>query len=155
MNVRHALIGLCVVVAVYGVFRAVSCTVQSDEARLREIVEELRVSFADRDLGDVLDCLTDDFEVSWDRQRAGRKELADRLKFLFFRGECLILAGSIERIEIEPDTAEALVVWRGKVRRKRVSGGWIGIAYEGTGELTFRRDDGTWLLARAEAYRGG
>ena len=153
MDVRKAVIAILVIIALYSAYRGVSCAFQSDRDLVIEAMDTLTRSFADGDLSSILGCLSEDFEVVWRRETLSREELADHLRILFFQGGRIILTGGIQRLDMEPDGDKdrAHVEWEGEAREKGSGvGRYGGDVYRGTGNLTFRREGGSWLLAAAE-----
>lgn len=142
---------MCVVALLYGAYRGTSCFFRSEEARIRGVVDELTTGFRDGNANTVLAVLTKDFEVTYRRERVTRAELVDYLNYTFFREQQRIeLRGGLNGSEIDGDTAR--IVWEGTAMKRGARGVGAGEEmHRGIANLEFRKVDGTWLLARAEA----
>jgi hypothetical protein len=154
MTTKRLAIGIGIAALLYAGYRGLSCALRSDEAELRGLVVALEEGFAEGNLRAIQGCLADDFEAVWRRRSYSRADVSDHLRYVFFRGERLVLDGSIASIAVEPEgrAGVAVVLWEGTVTERRGTVGPPGgVLHRGTGELLFRRAGGSWLLARAEA----
>lgn len=150
MRTSNVLVGLCAVVLLCVAYRAVSCSLKSDETRVRELVVEFIEAFRDGNRRTIMGSLAKDFEAVWRRRTFSRQEMGDHLAVAFIRGERLILAGEIEELRVGEKSAR--VVWNGTVSWKHVSGKTPRrIPHTGHGVLEFRKSEGDWLLVRAES----
>ena len=146
MSRRHVIVAVVVIAGIYGAYWGISSLFRTDEGEIRRIIDAFTRAFAGGNLRTIQSYLTEDFEVTWRSRRMTRKEMSDILRYTFIRGERIRLAGKVDRIEIKED--RAFVLWNGKIRMSGNSSRFIG---EGTGNLDFRKINGEWLLASAEA----
>lgn len=155
MSKHRILLAVGVIALVYGAYRGVGCLTRSEEDAVREVIDDLTAAFKDGATNTILDLLTDDFVVTYRRERVNRQELADYLRYTFFsRQERIELRGGLNSIAI--DGSSASVVWEGRaVKRsaRRESGG--AEMHRGTADLKLRKVEGSWLLAEAEAVPAG
>ena len=151
MSAHKIIVAVCVVALVYGAYRGTSCLFRSEEDALRGAVDALTAGFKEGNANAVLAVLTKDFVVTYRHERVERAELVDYLNFTFFRQQQRIeLRGGLNSIEIKGDTA--LVVWEGTAVKRDAKGIGAGAEmHRGIGNLQFRKVDGAWLLAGAEA----
>ncbi len=151
MSKHRILLAVCAIALVYGAYRGVGCLTRSDEDAVREVIDELAAAFKEGATGRILDLLTEDFIVTYRKERVDRQELADYLRYTFFsRQERIELRGGLNSIDIAGDTAA--VVWEGRAvkRSARREGGGAEM-HRGTADLKLRKVGGSWLLAEAEA----
>ncbi len=151
MTRNKIVLAMGIVVLLYGAYRGASCLLRGDPERVRAVVDELTAGFKDGNAGAVLALLTKDFVVTHRNERVDRAQLVDYLNFTFFRQRQRIeLRGGLDAIAIDGDKASA--TWEGTaVQRPAQGGGAASEMHRGSAALEFRKVDGQWLLASAEA----
>jgi hypothetical protein len=150
MRIQNVVFALSALLLCYVAYRGISCSLKSDETRVREIVGEFTQAFRDGDRGTILSLVSQDFEVIWGRRSFSRRDMADHLAFRFLRGERLVLEGEVRECVVNGDAAQ--VVWKGSAFWKRRSGTRLRrIPRTGSGTLFFRKTGGSWLVERVVA----
>ncbi|HNR99027.1 MAG TPA: hypothetical protein PKX48_09615 [Planctomycetota bacterium] len=151
MSKRGILLAVGAVVLIYGAYRGIGRLARSEEGAVRAVIDDLAAAFKEGAANRVLDRLTDDFAVTYRRERLDRRELAEYLRYTFLaQQERIELRGGLNRVAVAGDSAS--VVWEGRAvkRKARRENGGVEM-HRGTVDLKLRKIGGAWLLAAAAA----